>query len=155
MLAPSTRKNAGTPVSRWAPLGIPSLDQEWQHVDVGELLKQPKLDRIALPQSPPLGRAPAFAAAARFLRIPLLQWHHYFSSTRGRLHNQEQPCRSSEIRKYYYIFMTAPSGKNRKVGVVGLIKNCTHDAPKLCFRSGGHCELAEPSTATDATSASR
>jgi hypothetical protein len=43
-----------------------------------------------------------------------------------------------------YMTLTAPSGKNRKVGVVGLIKNCTHDAPKLSFRSGGHCELAEP-----------
>src|SRR5258708_21917698 len=49
-------------------------------------------------------------------------------------------------RRSYDTYMTLAdlSGKNRKVDVIGLIKNCTHDPPKLCFRSGGHCELAEP-----------
>ena len=111
VLAPTTRRHAGASVSRGAPLRIPSLDHEWQHVDVEELLRHPALHRITRPAFPALGSAPAFVASARFLRIPLLQWHHNLSIACGRSPSQSAvPNRSNRGDSGTVVAQSGPQG---------------------------------------------
>jgi hypothetical protein len=57
-------------------------------MDVGELLRQAALHGIACQEFPAIGSAPAFAALAKFLRIPLLQRCHDLAITCERFSSQ-------------------------------------------------------------------